>query len=730
MVPAVGKAAPVDYVNPAIGTANDRGCGDMPFVEPPFAMTSWVAQTRENRVSQTSYVWDDHTISGFMGTHQPAVWMGDFGYVNVMPEVDAVKTTFAARKLPFSHSDEKLTPYYYSVTMDAGSSRSIRTEITATDHCGLFRITFPQNDTSRIVVEATRQNVTGSVSIDPYSQEIVGYNPDRMDADLGPNKLPNFKGYFVIEINKPFSSFGAYQGSSQMPGSATVTGENVGAYATFGTAQGESVEVRVGTSFISVDQARVNLRSEIPDWNFDAHVAALKNVWAKKLGTVSIDGASDEQLTEFYTCMYHSMLFPREMSEHGRYYSAFDEKIHKGTSYTCYSMWDIFRAENSFLTLFAPEREDGIVTALLNDYVEGGYMPKWPNPSYTNIMLGTHADSLVAEAIDKGFHGFRYPLAYQAVLKDAMVPSVGDTAHKWPDRERGTPYAAREGLTTLLKLGYVANDKTARAASATLEGAYDDYCVAQVAKAVGKTADYRYFIDRAQYYKHLFNPATGMINAKNSDGSWANGGDGFTEGGNTQNTLTVMQDIPGYISLMGGNDAFNQFLEKNPPDLTNEPMEHYPYLYDYSGAPWLTQQAARRGMAEYGSQPNGIPGNDDCGQLDAWWAFSALGFYPVNPPSCQYMIGSPLFGRIAIKLANGKTFTVVAQSNSDANVYIQAATLNGKALDLPFVTWQQIQAGGTLDFVMGPSPSKWASTWSPDPLPTYPDVTAPTVSGP
>jgi len=710
------QASNLDKVNPFIGTdgknATEYG-GMMPFVVPPFGMTSWTPQTRQNKISRTSYRYSDKMISGFIGTHQSAIWMGDFGYVTVMPELDWIKTTPEARQLPFSHANETATPYYYSVEMDAGAERTIRTEVTATERCALMQITYPECKNSSLVVEATRTGVVGFSAVDPATHEISGYNPDRMDAHLTNLKLPNFKGYFVVKISKPFQSCGTYLADEIKEGRLTAMGKNAGSFASFATTQNEVVTVRIGTSFISIDQARANLAIELGDLDFTTAKNRLKKIWADKLSLVTIEGGSPDQLAQFYTGMYHCMQYPRLFSEHGNYYSAFDDKIHAGVSYTGYSMWDIFRAEFSFLTLFCPEHVDGMVQALLQNYQEGGWMPKWPNPSYTNIMLGTHADSLVAEAINKGFRGFDYQLAWQAVYKTAMTPPNGDERHRWQDREMAEPYSAREGLTWYKQLGYVANDRTARAASATLEGAYDDWCVAQVAKAAGHEQDYRHFLERSRNYRNLYNPTTGEVQARNADGSWASPKDGWTEGGQSQNIFAVWHDIPGLIELMGGRKNFSLKLDTNPADMSNEPGQHWPYLYDYCGQPQETQKLVRKGLMQgYANTPDGLPGNDDCGQISAWWLFTAMGFYPVNPASGEYMIGSPLFPRVSFKLQNGKNFVVEASNNSDANFYIQSATLNGKVLNEPKISWAQIQAGGILHFEMGNTPSKWGADWS------------------
>lgn len=733
--PTTSVKTPLDWVNPYIGTAgggSEYG-GTMPLVTTPFAMTNWTAQTRQNRISVTSYAYEDSTISGFIGTHQPAIWMGDYGYVTVMPEIGDLKTTPESRRLTFRHADEVVTPYYYSVVMDAAENRKIKAEITSTDHCGYLRFTFPSGADASVVVEATRPGITGFAQVDESRHEIAGFNPDRMDAHLGPFALPHFKGYFVVQFRRAFSKSGTYTGTKIQPADRSVSNANVGAYATFAATPQNTIEVRIGTSFISIEQARANLEHEIPEWNFEEVRAALKRTWDEKLGLILIEGGTDDERTIFYTGLYHALLYPRLFSEYGRYYSAFDDRVHQGVSYTAYSLWDTYRAEHSLLTLIAPERIDGMVQALLQDYLEGGWMPKWPNPSYTNIMVGTHADAVVAEAINKGFHGFDWNLAFKAAHKDAMTPPDGDTTRKWLDREPHTPYEARAGLTYSKQLGYVPADKTAEAASRTLEDAYDDYAVAQIAKALDKTADYQFFLNRSRNYQHLYDRQTGFMRARNFDGSWAAPDAGWTEGDAWVYTWSVLHDVPGLIEVIGGPAAFNRKLDEhfagghNKHD--NEPSHHTAYLYDYSGQPWKTQAKVREIAAQaYSNSPTGMLGNEDCGQMSAWYIFTAMGFYPVNPVSGDYMIGSPIFRRVTIQLADHKQFVMAAPNTSDKNIYVTSATLNGKPLNAPVLRWQDIRAGGILVLEMGPSPSSWASEWKAQPLQRF--ETAPTASQP
>jgi predicted alpha-1,2-mannosidase len=715
--------AQVEWVNTFIGTGgSSRGPeygGTMPLVTTPFGMTNWTAQTRQNRISVSSYAYEDGAISGFIGTHQPAVWMGDYGYVTLMPEIGNINPTVEYRRLPFTHSDEVSTPYYYSVKMGADPAHRIAAELTATDHCAYLRFTFPKGDQGSVLVEATRAGVAGYVSVDAARKEIVGYNPDRMDAHLSNVKLPNFKGYFVARFRQTFRARGVYQGVLPVANRTEVTGDAVGAFAQFDTQANPVVEVQVGTSFISIEQARANLDAELPTWDFESKRDELKGLWNAKLGIADIEGGTEDERHIFYTGLYHALLYPKLFSEHGRYYSAFDDQVHSGESYTAFSIWDTFRAENSLLTLFAPEHIDGMINALLQNYKEGGWLPKWPNPSYTNIMIGTHADSLIAEATAKGFNGFDYKLAYEAVYKDANTPPDGDTTRQWLDREPGVPYEARAGLTYAKKLGYIPADKVSESASSTLEESYDDYAVAQVAKAVGKTADYALFMQRSRSYRTLFNPARGFMQARNSDGSWASPDAGWTEGDQWVYLFAPLHDIAGVMQLLGGAAAFNAQLDRhfagNHNQHDNEPSHHYGYLYDFGGQPWKTQARVRQIARDaYSNSPKGVLGNEDCGQMSAWYIFTALGFYPVNPASGQYMIGSPLFARATLHLPNGKHFEIAAAGNSPVHPYIQSARLNGKPLTEPVLTHAQIQAGGKLEFVMGPTPSGWAKGWRPE----------------
>ncbi|GAA4527702.1 GH92 family glycosyl hydrolase [Amycolatopsis samaneae] len=720
-VPATARPRPsnVDLVNPMIGTtgADPSEYGGMiPSTAPPFAMTRWSPMTRENRVSRLPYHHDDTKITGFIGTHQPAIWMGDYGYVSGMPGIGEVKPGTDARAMPFSRADEKASPQKYTVKMRAGDGKTIGAELTGTSRVGIMRFGFPADSAPNFVLDATRAGITGGVAIDPARREITGYNPDRQDSKLGPFKAPRFKGYFVASFDTPFTGYGTSTGATLHEGERARTDAGLGAFVRF-PSSARRVQVRIATSFISVEQARENLDREAPDpRGFDRVAARTKAAWSEKLDRVDIEGATPDQLATFYTGMVHALQYPSEMSEYGRYYSAYDDRVHKGTSYTSYSLWDTFRAENAFLTLFAPERVDDMVTSMLQDYREGGWLPMWKNPAETNIMVGTNADSIIAEAIAKGFTGFDRNLAYEAVRKDATTPPDRDTELRFSDREEGTPVEARAGLTTYKRNGWVANDRTAEAGSRTLDYAYEDWAVAQAAKALGKTDDAKFFLDRSKNYRTVYNASTGFMQARNFDGSWADGG--WTEGDQWVYSFDVMHDVPGLISLMG-KERFLALLDRHfaggHNNHTNEPSHHIGYLYDYAGRPWQTQERVRSiAAANYANRPDGLTGNDDCGQMSAWYLLSSLGIYPVNPASDQYAVGSPFFTKVTLRLPGTRRPLVVSSPGNAADrPYVESLRLNGKPVTQPLLSQRDLTGGGELRFTMSAVPKPWGGDGTP-----------------
>ncbi len=725
---ASAKTSLVDYVNPHVGTALKGEGGTAPFVGVPHMMTNFLAQTRENKMGTMAYVYDDSHILGFMASHQPTVWMGDYGYVSVMPQVSAEPLLLPDdRKLGFNHADEVTSPHYYSVKMNVDDKTSIKAEVTAASRCGVMRFTYPKSQNSRLVVQGINLNeqlndwcndygprlrsIRGWVKVDAEKGEIVGYNPDRQSAQLGP-ELKNFNGYFVIKVNKPFADYGVWNGKDVKRGVVEMELTRGGAFVEFATKKNEVVEVQVSTSFISIEQARINLEKEIGNKTFAQVSASTKGAWEQKLQKLQVSGVDDEQKRIFYTALYHAYLFPREFSEYGKYYSAFDDKVHDGISYNDYSLWDTFRALHPLMIFLEPELTGNWITGLLQMYKEGGWMPMWPNPTYTNIMIGTHADALIADAYMKGIRNYDVNLAYEAMRKDAMVPPDCDTRRWYGDRNWWTSYEGRAGASWYHTIGYVPDNHTAESVSRTLEYAYDDWCVAQVAQDLGKTDDYNALMRWAQNYRNVYNKEEGFMLPRRYDGSWIilddHNRQGLTEGSKWTYLFCVLQDIPGMIEMMGGKDAFAKKLDDNFNGNhyrhDNEPGHHYIYLYDYCDMPRKAQELVRKHTrVNYRNAPDGLNGNDDCGQMSAWYIFSIMGFYPVTPGSNTFAIGAPQFPKLQMQLqgAQGvKTLTIEAKNLSEANKYVKNITIDGVKHNGNFFTYNQLMNANHIVFEM------------------------------
>ena len=722
------KELAIDYVNPLIGTPEAGfkdgldGGGTMPCVGPPFAMTNFVAQTSENKISRMPYVYEDTSVLGFMATHQPTVWMGDYGYVSVMPQIGALKPLPKERALLYSHNDEVSKPHYYAVTMNKGNQK-IKGEIAAASRCGLFRFTYPESEQSHLIIQGiniteNKKAFQGYLQVNAEKREITGYNPQRMSSHLGPD-IPNFKGYFIIQLDRDIKDYGTWNSFRNEPQITVLgteqQGARMGAYVSFKTKENEQIKVKIATSFISIEQARKNLENEIPHWDFDKVVKSTGEIWQENLSRINVKGATEDQKSILYTALFHTMLFPREFSEYGRYYSPFDDKIHEGVSYNDYSLWDTFRALHPLLHFTQPERVSPMVQSLLQMYQEGGWLPKWPNPTYSNIMVGTHADAVIADAYIKGFRDYDVNLAYEAIRKNAIHPPYRDTEKHWGDRDEGDLYEARGGLTYYHSLGYVPSDKTREAVTRTIEFGIDDFAIAQMAKDLGKTEDYDRLMQWSKNYKNLFNKEIGFMNARLFNGEWAkNTQEGFTEGGRWTYLFGAMHDIQGTIDLFGGKEKFtdklNENFERNHYRHDNEPGHHYAYLFDYGGQPWRTQELIRKHTSEknYRNHPLGINGNDDCGQMSAWYVFGVMGFYPVTPGTEEYAIGAPQFPEITLRLSKDDEptlFKITARNISDENKYVQSVSLDGVRLKEPFITYTQIINGDHLIFEMGKRPN-------------------------
>lgn len=538
---SVQKKQEIDFVNSWIGTAISSDGGLVPMVGPPFAMTNFTPQTRENHICQSSYWYEDSTIFGFLATHQPAVCMGDYGYVSIMPEIDELNVLPDKRRLTFKHADEFVSPYMYRVKMKVNPKKFIKAEMTATERCGILQFTFPASKIAHLLIQAVNIDDTPEPDWDPsfYSKvnryksiiayininkdknEITGYNPDRQSLDLGP-ELKNFKGYFIIQFDKPFTEFGIWKNDTIQPGLTEGFGrKRMGAYISFATKNNETYSVKIATSFISLDQARENLNHEIPGWNIYKVEEQTRDAWQKSLEKIKIEGVTDDEKTIFYSSFYHCLLYPRIFSEYGKYYSAFDDKIHVGVSYNDYSLWDTYRAEHPFLIFVEPARVSDMITSMLQMYREGGWLPMWPNPAETNIMIGTHADDVIADAYIKGIRGFDVALAYEAMRKDDFMSTECDvTGNKMLDRQTWSCFEGQAGQAFFHSVGYVPSDFKGESVSRTFDYGVDDYCTAQMAKDLGKNDDYERLMQWSHNYRNLYNKETGFFAPRFFNGEW------------------------------------------------------------------------------------------------------------------------------------------------------------------------------------------------------------------
>jgi len=719
-IPAMAQTQAVDWVNEYIGTASQGQT--FPSTGPPFAMTQWTPQTRDGNVKCVApYYIADTRIQGFRGSHfLSGSCTQDYGSLTVMPESGALKLAATERSSAFNRSAESAAPYRYAVTL---SDYGIAAEITGSPRAGIMRFRFARAGQSWILVECNSARGDGAVKIDPQRNEITVVNPVRR-LYAGNGKLAGFNGYFVVQFDRKFHVGGTWSGALNQPGAVNQVGTNgpPGAYVSFDLKPGDTVEARIGSSFTSVEEARRNLEAEIPGWDFKQVVERAKAQWNHALNKVQIQ-APARQKRIFYTALYHSMQLPRVCSDVDGSYPGFagEGRVEtaKGFTYYCdYSVWDTFRALHPLLTILDPDRERDMVKSLIAKGQEGGFLPIYPAwNSYTSEMVGDHAVTIIADAYFKGIRGFDLEAAYQLMKQNAMrLPA---TEAQYADG------LGRRGLTSYLKYGYIPLEDPVRVGSPvhpgeqvsrTLEYAYDDSVVGKVAAALGHSADAEMFEKRAQNYRNVIDPETGFARGRHADGSWDSPFDPakryryITEGLPFQYTFFVPQDLPGLIDLVGGRKAFIAKLDAlfagGYYDHGNEPSHHIAYLYDNAGAAWKTQQHVREILdTQYADTPAGLAGNDDAGQMSAWYAISALGFYPVTPGTPVYQIGTPLFDDAVIHLDGGKQFHIRAQGASVGKQYIRSVTLNGVALHRYWIKHSEIVGGGELVFQMSHEPS-------------------------
>ena len=708
-----------DRVNPLIGTA-ERGEGGMvPYVGTPYAMTKFVPQTRETRMGTAAYYYDDHRMIGFLASHQPAVWMGDYGYLSLMPQIDGGMMP-DERAMTFSHDDEHATPYSYAVTLHDAQGRTITADYSAASRSAIYRFTFPEGVAPRLVVqginlnpalsdwcndiEQRRRVLKGEVRIDAPHRRLFLANPDRQTYQISP-AADHFNGYYALEVDAPITDYGCWDEDGVYPSADTLSGTRMGAYLTF-PAGTRTVTVRVASSFISPSTALATLQSELPGWDLDALKARTRARWNERLSAITVPEADDDDLAILYTALYHCSQFPSEFSEDGRYYSAFDDAVHDGISYNNYSLWDTFRAFHPLMTLLDPSLTSHWVTSLLQMYREGGWLPMWPCPNYTNIMIGTHADAFITDAYVKGVRDFDANLAWEALRKDAFTPPDADTLRRYGDRDRWQSFEGRAGATWYHALGYIPEDRTAESVSRTLEYTYDDWCVSRFAALTGHDAEARQLAAYSRNWRNLYAP-DGFFLPRYADGTFRSLDDydrtGLTEGSKWTYLFAPLHDIPALIDTMGGRDAFRQKLDDNFDHghyhHDNEPGHHYAYLYNYIGEPECTQERVRDCMERYyHNAPDGLCGNDDCGQMSAWYLFSAMGFYPVTPGSDVYALGIPAFPRMTVRVDNH--LLVVEARHWQPDGIVRQVLVDNKPLAEPFITHDALVNARTLTFVM------------------------------
>lgn len=729
-IPVCAQTEAVAWVNEYIGTANQGQT--FPSTAPPFAMTQWTPQTREGNVKCIApYYFADERIQGFRGSHfLSGSCTRDYGSMTLMPESGDLKLSAAERGSRFNHAEEAVMPYRYAVRLrDYG----IAAEMSGTTRSGMMRFRFARGGQSWILAEANSSKGDGTVRIDPEKNEITVASPARR-LYAGAGKPAGFSGYFVVQFDHPFRVGGTWAGDQRKPGGKSQEGIEgaPGAYVSFDLKPGEMVVAKVGSSFTSVAEARLNLEHEIPGWDFAGVVEKAKAEWNKELGAIAID-APAAQKRIFYTALYHAMQLPRVFSDVDGSYPKFAGTdfanetrtvTAKDFIYYCdFSIWDTFRALHPLLTIIDPEREKDMVKSLIAKGEEGGFMPIFPAwNSYTSEMVGDHAGSVIADAWFKGIRGFNMDEAYRLMKKNAL-----ELPTRFDDYVDGR---GRRGLTSYLKYGYIPLEDAVKEGtpshpgeqvSRTLEYAYDDAVVGEVAQALGHDADAEMFKKRAQNYRNVIDPQTGFARGRHEDGSWDSPFDPtkpykyITEGLPYQYTFFVPQDVPGLIVLVGGREAFVGKLDAlfagGYYNHGNEPSHHIAYLYDYAGAAWKTQQHVRELMdTQYADTPEGLAGNDDAGQMSAWYVLSALGFYPVNPGTPVYEIGTPRFDKATIRLAGGKRFNIRAVGAEAGKRYIRSVTLNGIPLNRPWIKHSEIASGGDLVFEMTAEPNPgWPS---------------------
>ena len=717
---------PVDYVNPLMGTDSSPGLSNgntYPAVAVPWGMNFWTPQTG-TMGDGWAYTYNANKIRGFKQTHQPSPWMNDYGQFALMPVTGGMKFKQEDRASWFSHKAEESTPYYYKVYL---ADHDVTVELTPTERAAQFRMTFPKADSSYVVIDPFDKG--SYVKVIPEENKIIGYT-----TKYARGKLTNFKNYFIIQFDTPFSDVNTWESNTLAKGQAEMKADHAGAIVGFNTKNGAVVNAKVASSFISFEQAQLNLNREIGNEDFEQTKENARELWNEKLGRIEVGGGTIDQIRTFYSCLYRTLFFPNKLYEINEkeeivHWSPYTGEILPGYMFAGTGFWDTFRALYPFLNLAYPSINKEMQAGLANDFKEGGWLPEWSSPGYANIMVGNNSASVVADAYIKGLRGYDTETLWKALVNGA-------------NNEGPITAVGRAGAPYYNKLGYVPYDVGVNESAArTLEYAYDDFAIYQFGKAIGKPKkEIKIYKERSMNYKNLFDPSYGLMRGKNEDGSWQQDfnpfkwGNPFTEGNSWHYSWSVFHDVQGLIDLMGGEKNFVKKLDSvfsMPPIFDesvyggviheiremqiadmgqyahgNQPIQHMIYLYNYAGAPWKTQYWARETMNRmYMSTPDGYCGDEDNGQTSAWYVFSAMGFYPVAPATDQYVLGAPLFKHMTINFENGKELVINAPENSNENRYIESMKVNGKTYDKNWLSHSELIKGMTITYDMTNEPN-------------------------
>ena len=725
---------PVDYVNTLTGTEStyELSTGNTyPAVAMPWGMNFWTPQTGKNGDGWT-YTYSNNKIRGLKQTHQPSPWINDYGVFSMMPVTKGPIFDENERESWFSHKAEVAKPYYYKVYL---ADHDVVAEIAPTERAAAFRLTYPEKDTSFLVADAYQRG--SYVKILPEKNMVVGYSSFNHGG-----VTENFKNWFVVVSDTPFSYAGTVA-DGQLSETTEARSDHSMALVGFKTTKGQQVNLKIASSFISLEQAQQNLK-ELDGKSFDQVAEAGRARWNEILGRIKVEDDNLDNLRTFYSCLYRATLFPRDLSEidaSGKrvHYSPFDGRVHEGYLFTDTGFWDTFRSLFPLMNLVYPDQSAKVQEGLVNDYLESGFLPEWASPGHRGCMVGNNSASVVADAYIKDIRGYDAEKLWEAVKHGAHAvhPAISSTG--------------RLGWQQYDSLSYVPCDVGINESAArTLEYAYDDWCIYTFGKALGKNEEeLAPYSKSAMNYKNIFSSKYDLMVGRKADGSFNEpfnplkwGGD-FTEGNSLHYSWSVFHDVQGLIDLMGGNDAFNAMMDTvfaMPPlyddsyygrpiheiiEMTimnmgnyahgNQPIQHMLYLYDWSGQPWKTQGRVREVMNKfYNSNFDGYCGDEDNGQTSAWYVFSAMGFYPVCPGSNEYALGTPLFKKITVSRPERKSFVISAPKNSHENFYVNGLRINGKDWSKNFVRHEDLVNGAKLDFDLSAEPNKVRGTSSDD----------------